>query len=207
MAGLVPSTSGAFARAMEKVLEVRITGLAVPVMTVLDPDACPLAMLPWLAWHYGLTHWSSDWPESTQRASIAAARRVLRLRGTKAGALLAIASYGSSAEIIEWQDDLGAEVGTWRVVLSEGSDPGIDPIAQAEILAALERVRPLSRPATLSVQGSAAAHVDVIAVARFAARYTLIATAVDGAAPISGAILDSTGAAILDHTGAAILDG
>lgn len=179
MAGLVPSSAGAFVRAMDTVLEARITSLAVPVMQALDPDEAPLATLPWLAAHYGLTHWSSAWPESTQRASIAAARQVLRLRGTKAGALLAIQSYGSSAEIIEWFEDLGAAVGTWRVVLSEGSDPGIDPIAQAEILAALERVRPLSRPVALSVQGSAEAPVYVTVVARLTDQYTLTAVATD----------------------------
>lgn len=179
MADLVPSTAGAFARSMDEVLAERITALEVPVMQALDPMNAPLASLPWLAWHYGLSHFSSAWPESTQRASIASARRVLRLRGTPAGAVLAVESYGAAATLVEWFDDLGAEVGTWRVVLTEGSDPGIDPIAQAEILAALERVRPLSRPFALSVQGSADAPVFVTVVARVTDHYTLTAVASD----------------------------
>lgn len=179
MAGLVPATAGAFARAMDKVLERRITDLEVPVMQALDPATAPLASLPWLAWHYGLTHFSSAWPESTQRASIASARRVLRLRGTPAGAVLAVESYGAAATLVEWFNDLGADVGTWRVVLGEGSDPGIDPIAQAEILAALERVRPLSRPFALSVQGSAEASVFITVVGRLTVLTTLTAIATD----------------------------
>jgi phage tail P2-like protein len=165
---LAHDAAGAFVKAMDAVVERRFAAIESVVMTVLDPATCPLELLPWLARSSGLLHFSSGWPESTQRAAIASARQVLRLRGTPPGVDLAVASYGSSVELVEWFDDLGADVGTWRIVLGEGSDPGIDPIAQEEILAALKRIRPLSRPFTLSIGGSAFADADVSVVGRLA---------------------------------------
>jgi phage tail P2-like protein len=184
---LVREGAGAFERAMDKVAERRFAAIDAQVMRVLDPATCPLPLLPWLARHYGLLNFSSEWPESTQRASVADARKVLRRRGMPISARLAVESYGAGIEIFEWWQDPGATPGTWRVVLGEGSDPGIDPIAQDEVLEALRRIKPLARPFIISVPAEAEETVRVDVRVRAMQAVTLSVTAEDGA-PGGGAV-------------------
>lgn len=152
MARLTPISAGAFARAMDEILDERITGLTLPILDVFDPDKCPLALLPWLAYHLSLTHWSSAWPESVQRRVLREARKILRQRGTRAGVQRQLEAYGSAVRIVEWwEDDPVGTPGTWRVDVLLSEDVATDVAAQDEIAQAVRRTAPLTRPWTIDV--------------------------------------------------------
>ena len=56
--------------------------LAVPTADVWDPYACPLELLPWLAWAWGVDNWDDNWSEQLKRNSVAEAGEVRAHEGT-----------------------------------------------------------------------------------------------------------------------------
>lgn len=80
----------------------RVGDVPVDIRTVMTSDACPAALLPWLAWALSVDEWDAAWTEETKRAAIAASVAVHRRKGTVGAVRAAIdaAGYGD-AEIIE----------------------------------------------------------------------------------------------------------
>lgn len=79
--------------------------IPVPVGDLWNPDNCPAALLPWLAWGLSVDEWDSAWSDAEKRAVIKASVEVHRLKGTvwSIRRILAVAGYGA-AEIVEAQD-------------------------------------------------------------------------------------------------------
>lgn len=63
---------------------------------------CPVELLPWLAWTFGLETWDNTWPESVKRNRIARAIAIARTRGTLASIEEVLTSYGANFIIREW---------------------------------------------------------------------------------------------------------
>ena len=55
-----------------------------------DPQQCPIALLPYLAWEMGVNFWNTGWSETTQRAWIAAQWDFKSLRGSVDGTIMAV---------------------------------------------------------------------------------------------------------------------
>lgn len=77
-------------RAMADADAVRLMGIVgglVPelIIDIWDPFACPLDLLPYLAWAMGVTFWNDQWSETTKRSWIAVQWQFKALRGTEAG--------------------------------------------------------------------------------------------------------------------------
>ncbi len=71
-----------------------LTALPVPVRQARDPLQCPVALLPWLAWHHGVDEWDDAWPTDVQRQVIASNYALLQTRGTRAAVVQALKSIG-----------------------------------------------------------------------------------------------------------------
>lgn len=83
----------------------------VPVMArdMWNPQTCPEALLPWLAWALAVDEWDGNWPVATKRAVIAASAAIHRKKGTPASIKAALAAAGyPGATILE-----GA--GAWKL--------------------------------------------------------------------------------------------
>lgn len=89
---------------LEKALER--TGAGLPNHHVLnhiyDPMNCPAHLLGWLAWHYSVDHWESDWPESIKRQVIKSSIGVHRKKGTVYAVKQALLSIELKTKINEW---------------------------------------------------------------------------------------------------------
>lgn len=98
---LLPANRTTTEQAFEAAM-ARISDVPVPISTLWNPDLCPSELLPWLAWTFSVDDWDSTWPESTQRAVIAASFEVHRHKGTISALkrVLKSAGYGGS-QIIE----------------------------------------------------------------------------------------------------------
>lgn len=59
--------------------------IPVPIDKLLDAWECPVAYLPWLAWHLSLDLWDWEWDEFKQRSVIAKAIILARSKGTAHG--------------------------------------------------------------------------------------------------------------------------
>lgn len=100
-----------------------------------DPDTCPAALLPWLAWGLGLDAWDNTWTEAQKRQSIREAVTFHRQRGTIGAVSRSIAPYGAS--VVEWFNDSPvAEPHTFTVSLDQGATS--DAIYSA-VIAAIRR--------------------------------------------------------------------
>jgi P2-related tail formation protein len=81
--GLLPQNSAAWERALAAAMS---DALPVPIVAAMDPATAPVALLPWLAAHYGARLWFSDWPVSRKRLVASEAPLAAFEVGTRAGA-------------------------------------------------------------------------------------------------------------------------
>lgn len=81
IATLLPPNAAALERALEAAT-ARIGAVPVPVDRTWDPETCPAALLPWLAWALSVDEWDGDWTEERQRDAIAASIAIHRRKGT-----------------------------------------------------------------------------------------------------------------------------
>lgn len=126
---LLPPNSTAVERAIEQV-SARISLIGVPIRDMWNPETCPAAFLPWLAWSLSVDDWDEQWSEAVKRTVIRASIDVHRFKGTVASIKLALraAGYGD-AEIWEASDypSLGRDI-----VLGTGWTLGIRGMSWAD---------------------------------------------------------------------------
>jgi phage tail P2-like protein len=84
----------------------RLSDVPVPLRQINSAAACPVDMLPWLAWARSVNEWDSQWSEATKRAVIAASVAIHRTKGTVYSIKLALSSAGyPDALILEGDSD------------------------------------------------------------------------------------------------------
>ncbi|MHA6717900.1 phage tail protein I [Sphingomonas sp. RS6] len=98
---LLPPNATALERAIEATT-ARLGDLPVPLRALVDPETCPLALLPYLAWAVSIDAWSSDWPEEVKRARVRRAIDIQRHKGTASSVRAVVESFGGSVALREW---------------------------------------------------------------------------------------------------------
>ena len=98
---LLPPNATPQERALEGATE-RAASVPGPLRETWNPETCPVALLPWLAWAFSIDEWREDWSEDAKRASIRDAVMIHRRKGTvwAIKRVLANAGYGD-ARLIE----------------------------------------------------------------------------------------------------------
>jgi len=78
-------------RAFTDVEYQRVIGTHAEIIRdIWDPNACPVGLLPFLAWAMGVNFWNDAWSEQTKRLWIALQWLYKSLRGTEAGVRMAV---------------------------------------------------------------------------------------------------------------------
>ena len=105
MADLLPPNATELERAL-----AAATDRPVPVIVreVWNPDTCPAAILPWLAWAYSLDEWDSTWTEEQKRGAIKASVFVHRKKGTIGALRAALGGIGYEIDVTEWHQEIPA---------------------------------------------------------------------------------------------------
>ena len=140
---LLPANATSLERALAAT-NARTHEVPVPLATLMNPDAIPLALLPWLAWHLGVDTWKEYWPEQVKRARVKAAIPIARKRGTAAAVREVVASFGGNVALREWFEmDPPGKPGTFDVVMTVSGREGKPPTAAyvADIIAEIERTK------------------------------------------------------------------
>jgi len=101
MSDLLPPNSTALERALAEV-GATATDLSVPIRELWDPDTCPLALLPWLAWAWSVDEWSDAWSEQQKRDTVRQALPVQRIKGTIGAVRWAVSTLGVEVRVQEW---------------------------------------------------------------------------------------------------------
>lgn len=101
MSDLLPPNATPQERALA-LATARLADVPVPLKTLHNPDTCPAALLPWLAWAESVDDWDAGWSEARKRAVIAASRAVHEKKGTAAALKQAVAALGLDLTLAEW---------------------------------------------------------------------------------------------------------
>lgn len=78
----------------------RIDGFPTPARSMWNPDTCPVAFLPWLAWTLSVDEWDGGWSEETKREVIRASIGIHRQKGTLWAVKRALQVMGYGTAII-----------------------------------------------------------------------------------------------------------
>ena len=72
---LLPNNSTALERQAAQAL-AEIQRVPIPLRDLCNPNACPVTVLPYLAWAFSVDRWDSNWSEATKRAAIRSSRYI-----------------------------------------------------------------------------------------------------------------------------------
>lgn len=159
MSDLLPANATQAERALAGATE-RIGDVPAAVRDVWDPDTCPDALLPWLAWAFSVDEWDPAWSDAQKRDVIRRSVLVHRYKGTIGAVREAINALGIGAVLVEWfrQIPSGAPY-TFRLQLEADQEPITMP-AITKLLQVVESTKNL-RSHLESVQPGAASTNEV----------------------------------------------
>jgi phage tail P2-like protein len=172
MADLLPPNATPVERRLAKV-GARISDVPVRLADLMNPEAIPAPLLPWLAWHLGVESWQDYWPDAVKRAYVKAAISIARKKGTAAAVREVVAAFGGSIALREWFElEPPGAPGTFSIVMTVGAQSGAPPTAAyvADIRAEIDRVKNVRSHYTIT-QGLSLRATQRIAAAARAALY------------------------------------
>ena len=97
---LLPPNSEAPEYVLESALRMDVDLSAVG--TLWDPQTCPAAILPFLAWGLAIAQWDASWTEAEKRAAIADAIPFHRRKGTRGIVEEVLQRFHPLLEVVEW---------------------------------------------------------------------------------------------------------
>ncbi|EGO9522140.1 phage tail protein I [Escherichia coli] len=139
---LLPPSASDFMRCVERGTS-RLSALPVSVNQLWDPDTCPVALLPYLAWALSVDRWDRDWTEETKRQVIRDAWAIHRHKGTISAIRRVVEPFGYVINVTEWWQN-GDPRGTFRIDIGV-QNAGITEETYSELTRLIDDARPVSR--------------------------------------------------------------
>ena len=103
----------------------QIERVPVPIRDLMNPDRCPAALLPFLAWAFSVDRWDSRWPEPAKRGAIRSSFYIHSRKGTIGALRRVVEPLGYLIEVVEWfQTEPQGVPGTFAIKVGV-SDEGI----------------------------------------------------------------------------------
>ncbi|MDO9345220.1 MAG: phage tail protein I [Pseudomonas sp.] len=144
VARLLPGNATELERLAAQAL-AQIERVPVPLRDLWNPDACPVALLPYLAWAFSVDRWSQSWPESAKRNAIKASYFIHSRKGTIGALRRVVEPLGYLIEVVEWWQTVPAGVpGTFALKVGV-LDTGITEEMYLELTWLIDDAKPLSR--------------------------------------------------------------
>ena len=98
---LLPPSASALERRLEQAMGRYPVDRELGIDTLWDPQRCPAALLPWLAWALGVRRWDPSWSVAVQRAVTAASVDLHRIEGTTAALRALLDALGAVYTLTE----------------------------------------------------------------------------------------------------------
>ncbi|MFV2945259.1 phage tail protein I [Pseudomonas japonica] len=125
-----------------------IQRVPIPMRDLVNPDRCPLELLPYLAWAFSVDRWSSAWPEAAKRRAIRAAFFIHTRKGTIGALRRVVEPLGYLIEVVEWFNTVPPGVpGTFALKIGV-LDTGITDEMYDELTWLIDDAKPLTRHMT-----------------------------------------------------------
>lgn len=167
-ATLLPPNATPLEAAIATTMAARLDALACDYRALWNPQTCPEALLPWLAWTVAVEQWSDAWPLPMRRARVASAIAIHRYKGTVKAVQDVIAAYGGTFALTEWwQITPPGDPYTFTLSVSVGGQitaPSADLITA--MAADIDRAKPARAHYTLNIAANAAGALGLIGAAR-----------------------------------------
>lgn len=144
---LLPSNATQLERLATEAM-AQIQRVPIPIRDLHNPDLCPVALLPYLAWAYSVDRWDSNWPESTKRGVIRAAYFVHAHKGTIGALRRVVEPLGYLIEVLEWWETVPEGVPGTFALLVGVLDTGISEEMYLELERLIDDAKPVSRHLT-----------------------------------------------------------
>ena len=120
----------------------------VPLRDLMNPDTCPVALLPLLASAFSVDRWDANWPVTVKRAVIRGAFALHKKKGTIAALRRVVEPLGFLIRIVEWwQTQPPGPRGTFKLDIGV-LDQGISDAMYVELERLIDDAKPLSRHLT-----------------------------------------------------------
>ncbi|HFK4668122.1 TPA: phage tail protein I [Serratia odorifera] len=116
----------------------------VPLRELWNPAACPVSLLPYLAWAFSVDHWDESWPEDTKRSVITSAFFVHRHKGTIGAVRRVVEPLGYLINVAEWWQGGDDPPGTFRLEIGV-LESGITEDMYLEMERMIADAKPVSR--------------------------------------------------------------
>ncbi|MEG8850981.1 phage tail protein I [Klebsiella pneumoniae] len=159
---LLPPSASAWMRSAEAAT-AKLSGITVAIRTLWTPTACPVDLLPYLAWALSVDRWDKNWSADRKIAAIQRSYWLHRRKGTRAAVRRVIEDMGFSVTFAEWFD-VGEEPGTFRLEV-DVNEVGLTPKTLDELNRLIGDAKPVSRhisQLTLSASAYGTAHIGAV---------------------------------------------
>ena len=139
---LLPPSAGDWMR-HTAAATARLSAITVALRTIWTPTACPVELLPYLAWALSVDRWDKDWPADKKIGAIRQSYWLHRRKGTRAAVRRVIEDMGLSASFAEWFDT-GDAPGTFQLDV-DVNEVGVTPKTLNELNRLIGDAKPVSR--------------------------------------------------------------
>lgn len=144
MSRLLPANATELERLAAEAL-ADLERVPVPLRMLMNPDTCPLPLLPYLAWAFSVDRWDTTWSEATKRGVVRAAFYVHSRKGTISALRRVVEPLGYLLEVEEWWQMVPeGEPGTFALRIGV-LDTGITDEMYTELTRLVFDAKPLTR--------------------------------------------------------------
>ena len=117
MSELLPPNATTLEKDIDASLSTSVISVS-PVSSMWNPQTCPLALLPFLAWALQTPEWDSAWPEQTQRDAIEQSIIINQQIGSVASIRRVLESTGYGTATID-EDNVADHWAEYRILLTQ----------------------------------------------------------------------------------------
>ncbi|RSC26456.1 phage tail protein I [Pseudomonas putida] len=159
---LLPGNSTPLERQAAEAL-AQIERVPVRIRDLINPERCPVALLPFLAWAFSIDRWDSNWSEAVKRRAIRSSYFVHSRKGTIGALRRVVEPLGYLIEVVEWfQTEPNGVPGTFAIKVGV-NDEGISDETYQELTRLIDDAKPLTRHLTglaISLETNGSFHVS-----------------------------------------------
>ena len=144
---LLPSGSTPLEKRAAEVMRFAVQNPII-IADLINPERCPVELLPYLAWAFSVDKWDEDWPEEVKRIAVKNSFIIHKNKGTIAAIKRVIEPIGYLIELKEWYQMQPQGVpGTFTLTV-EVPESGLNEQTYNELVRLINDVRPVSRHLT-----------------------------------------------------------
>lgn len=117
----------------------------IVIADLINPDKCPVHLLPYLAWAFSVDKWDENWSEEVKRIAIKQSFFIHKRKGTINAVRRVVEPIGYLIELKEWFNTVPmGEPGTFSLTI-EVPETGLNEQTYNELVRLVNDVKPVSR--------------------------------------------------------------